>query len=76
MLCYMSEEQAKLEILWTPMQVARYLGVVPQTVYRWLCTEKVINPEKVVRFAHQVRIPRSEIERIAGIKKEEIFNKS
>lgn len=67
----MSEENKVLEVLWTPKQVATYLGISPVTVYRWLSHKKQFDPEKIVRFANRVRIPRSEVERIAGsIKKD------
>lgn len=63
----MSEEKKDLEVLWTPQQVAKYLGLNPVTVYRWLSEGRTIDPTKVVRFSNRVRIPRSEVERIAGI---------
>lgn len=63
----MSEERKDLEVLWTPQQVAKYLTVSPVTVYNWIRTGKMIDPAKVVRFTNRVRIPRSEVERIAGI---------
>ena len=64
----MSEEIRKeLEILWTPQQVAKYLGISPVTVYRWISEKRTFNPEKLVRFSNRVRIPRSEVERLAGI---------
>ena len=64
----MSEEPQKkeLEILWTPQQVAKYLGIHEVTIYRWLSKKKTFDPEKIVRFANRVRIPRSEVERVAG----------
>jgi len=63
----MSEEIKKeLEILWTPKQLAKYLGLHPVTIYRWLAEKKMIDPQKLVRFSRRVRIPRSEVERIAG----------
>lgn len=73
----MSEEIKKdLEILWTPKQVAKYLGLNPVTVYRWLMNKTMIDPAKIVRFSNRVRIPRSEVERIAGLTKEKIENES
>lgn len=64
----MSEEPRKeLEILWTPMQVAKYFGVNIVSVYRWLSEGRMIDPAKVIRFSNRVRIPRSEVERIAGL---------
>ena len=63
----MSEEPKKeLEVLWTVPQVAKYLGLNSNTVYRWIAEGKMFDPEKIVRFANRVRIPRSEVERIAG----------
>ena len=63
----MSEDIKKeLEVLWTPKQVAKYLGLNPVTVYRWLSEKRTFNPEKIIRFANRVRIPRSEVERLAG----------
>ncbi len=65
-----SEEIKKeLEILWTPQQVAKYLGLNPVTVYRWIAEKRMIDPTKVIRFSNRVRIPRSEVERIAGLTK-------
>lgn len=61
-----NEEKKELEVLWTPQQVAQYLTVAPVTVYRWLADGKVFDPAKVIRFARRVRIPRSEVERVAG----------
>ena len=64
----MSEEpKRELEILWTPQQVAKYLGLNPVTVYRWIAEKRMIDPTKVIRFSNRVRIPRSEVERIAGL---------
>ena len=59
-------ENKQLEPLWTVPQVAKYLNLSPVTVYRWLAEKKQFDPEKVIRFANRVRIPRSEVERIAG----------
>lgn len=68
---HMSETGKELEVLWTPQQVAQYLSVSNVTVYRWLADGKVFDTTKVIRFARRVRIPRSEVERIAGsIKKD------
>lgn len=65
-----------LEVLWTPKQVAKYLGLNPVTVYRWLQEKRMIDPKKIVRFSNRVRIPRSEVERIAGITKEKLQGES
>lgn len=55
-----------LEVLWTVAQVAQYLLVKPGTVYNWLSDGTMFDPAKVVRLGKRVRIPRSEVERIAG----------
>lgn len=65
----MSEEQKQLEVLWTPQQVAKYLGLNPVTIYRWIAEKRMLDPSKIVRFTNRVRIPRSEVERIAGLTK-------
>ena len=64
----MSEEAIKkdLEVLWTPQQVAKYLGLKPITVYRWIAEKRTLDPTKIIRFSNRVRIPRSEVERIAS----------
>jgi len=68
----MAEEDKKLEVLWTPQQVAKYLGINPVTVYRWIAEKRMLDPQKIIKFSNRVRIPRSEVERIAGITKEKI----
>jgi excisionase family DNA binding protein len=68
----MSEETKKLEVLWTVPQVAKYLGMSPITVYRWLAEGKTFNPDEVIRFANRVRITRSGVERIAGTVRKEL----
>lgn len=55
-----------LEVLWTVTQVAQYLLVHRVTVYKWLSAGRIIDPAKVIRIGNKVRIPRSEVERIAG----------
>ena len=60
-------DKKDLEVLWTPLQTAKYLNLNPVTVYRWLSEKRMLNPDKIVRFSNRVRIPRSEVERIAGI---------
>ena len=55
-----------LEVLWTPEQVAKYFMVSRRTVYQWISKKKVINPIKIMRIGNSVRIPRSEIERVAN----------
>ncbi len=69
----MSEENKKdLEVLWTPQQVAKYLGLNPVTVYRWIAEKRMLDPKKIVRFSNRVRVPRSEVERIAGLTREKL----
>lgn len=63
----MSElEKKDLEILWTVEQVASYFTLSKRTVYQWISAGKTIDPTKIVRIGNRVRIPRSEVERIAG----------
>lgn len=62
----------EIEILWTPRQVAKYLSVSPVTVYRWIAEKRIIDHSKIVRFSNRVRIPRSEVERIAGVAREKL----
>ncbi|MEX2053940.1 MAG: helix-turn-helix domain-containing protein [Candidatus Colwellbacteria bacterium] len=71
----MSEEIKKeLEILWTPQQVAKYLGLHTVTVYRWIAEKRMLDQTKIVRFSNRVRIPRSEVERIAGITRAKLMS--
>jgi len=65
----MSEENRHLEILWSVKQVAIYLGVGTGTIYQWISERRMLDPTKIVRFSNRVRIPRSEVERLAGIVK-------
>lgn len=55
-----------LGVLWTLPQVAQYLLVSRKTVYGWVKHGKVLDPAKVIRVGRNIRIPRSEVERIAG----------
>lgn len=72
----MSEElQKTLEILWTPQQVAQYLGVNKKTVYNWIAGGKILDSSKIIRFSNLIRIPRSEVERIAGSIKKDLETK-
>lgn len=57
----------ELEVLWTVNQTAQYLSVSPVTIYKWLSQGKVIDKTKLIRFSNRVRIPRSEVLRIAGV---------
>lgn len=66
------KEKKELEILWTVPNVAKYLGLNPVTVYRWISQKRMIDPTKIVRFSNRVRIPRSEVERIAGLTKDKL----
>jgi len=68
----MSEETKELQVLWTPRQVAKYLGLGVTTVYRWIEEGRVIDSNRIIRFSNRVRIPRSEVERIAGLTKERL----
>lgn len=70
------EPKKELEVLWNVQQVAKYLGLSPVTVYRWLAEKKEFDPTRIVRFANRVRIPRSEVERIAGTIKRNLETKS
>lgn len=65
----MSEERKDLEILWTVEQVASYFVISKRTVYSWIREKRMINPAKLVYIGNMVRIPRSEVERIANKKK-------
>jgi len=65
----MSEERKELQVLWSAPQVAKYLGLNVVTVYRWISEKRMLNPDMIVRFSNRVRIPRSEVERLAGLKK-------
>lgn len=71
----MSEEIIKkdLEVLWTVKQVAEYFSISPRTVYQWISGGQMFDPAKLVYVGPLVRIPRSEIERIANKKKDRIF---
>ncbi len=69
------EEKKQLEVLWTPQQVAKYLGLNPVTVYRWIAEKRMLDPAKIVRFSNRVRIPRSEVERLAGTIKNKLEEK-
>lgn len=62
-------ERKDLEVLWTVEQVAKYFTISKRTVYQWLSNEKVFDQSKLVRIGNLVRIPRSEVERIANAKK-------
>lgn len=66
----MAEENQRLEVLWTVMQAAKYLSVNKFTIYRWIKEEKI----RTIRFSNRVRIPRSEIEKLAGIVRDKITN--
>lgn len=67
----MSEEieRKDLEVLWTVEQVANYFTISKRTVYQWLANGKMFDPAKLVHIGNLVRIPRSEVERIANKKK-------
>ena len=61
------QEQRDLEPLWTVQQTAKYLSVSPVTIYHWISKKRVFDHKRLVMFSHRVRIPRSEVQRIAGI---------
>jgi excisionase family DNA binding protein len=66
----MEEIQRKdLEVLWTVDQVAKYFTISKRTVYQWISGGKMFDPAKLVYIGNLVRIPRSEVERIANKKK-------
>ena len=71
----MSEEKKELEVLWTPQQVATYLNLTRTTIYKWISEGTMFEPSKLIRFSNRVRIPRSEVERLAGSVKKELENK-
>lgn len=58
--------QKDLEVLWTVGQAARYLSLSPGTIYNWIGKKKMLDPEKLIRISNRVRIPRSEVIRIAS----------
>lgn len=65
-------DQKELGVLWTVNQVAKYLSVTSSTVYHWLSEGRMIDPTQVVKLGHRVRIPRSEVMRIAGVIKSKL----
>lgn len=66
-----AEVNHKPEPLWTVDQVADYLTLNKMTVYRWIKDEKI----KAVRIGKRVRIPVSEVRRIAGETQDELKSK-
>lgn len=56
------EQSTHLEPLWTVEQAADYFHLNPMTIYRWVSKGRI----KSTKIGNRVRIPRSEIERIAG----------
>lgn len=70
----MGEETRKtLDVLWTPEQVAKYMTISRRTVYRWIHSKTIFNPDLIVKLHERAyRIPRCEVERIAGIKTKQI----
>lgn len=67
-------DQKDLEVLWTVTQTAKYLSIHPNTIYNWIAQKKVIDAKHLVRFSNRVRIPRSEVMRIAGVIKSKLDN--
>ena len=72
----METQNKDLEILWTIEQVAAYFTLSKRTVYQWIAQKRVIRPENIVRIGNRVRIPRSEVARIANEKKGELIKKT
>lgn len=68
----MEEVKKDLEVLWTVEQVANYFHVKKHTVYQWISKGVRLDPNKIVHVGTLVRIPRSEVERIANQKKAKI----
>ena len=61
----MNENQlpkSNLEPLWTVTKTAQYLGLSIHTIYNWVSKKKI----KFFKISSQVRIPKSEVERIVG----------
>lgn len=69
------EERKDLEVLWTVEQVAAYFSISKRTVYQWIAGKRMIDPTKLVHIGNLVRIPRSEVERIANAKRATIEKK-
>lgn len=69
-----NNQRNDLEVLWTPVQMAKYLSLKPVTIYKWLSSGRMIDPAKVVRLGKRVRIPRSEVVRIAGTTRDTLLN--
>lgn len=59
-------EKRDLERLYPLPWVAQYLGFSRKTLYGWVKEGKVFKPERIVRVGRSIRIPRSEVERVAG----------
>lgn len=57
-----------LEVLWTVKQTAEYFSVIPGTVRRWIREGKIISK----KVGSRVRIPRSEVVKLAGGVKEKL----
>lgn len=64
----------KLDLLWTPEQVAKYFSITTGSVWRWIKNGEMFDPTKIVRIGRRIRIPRSEVERLAGQKAEQILD--
>ena len=63
----MAEEKSPhLEPLLTPKQLGEYLGFKANTIRIWIRKGVKIDPSKVVKIGQNVRIYRSEAERLAG----------
>lgn len=62
----------QLEPLWTVNQTAKYFGLNIMTIYQWISKGKI----KRVKIGNCVRIPRSEIERMACVSQKKIIDRS
>lgn len=69
-------QRKNLGVLWTPEQVAKYLSVSRITIYRWIKQKKIFDPDQIVHIHPHIRIPRSEVERVAGHQLVELKNQA
>lgn len=52
-----------LQKMWKVSELAKYLQVAPNTIYRWIYADRI----KTMHLGTLVRIPNSEVERITNI---------
>lgn len=68
----------KLELLWTITKVADYFSISKATVWRWIKRKEKFTPGTVVNIGTEhnplYRIPRSEVERLAGVASDTIMS--